>query len=401
MQQVFDDIVFKVRGREYAYRAHTLETNQATHSGFATAALVAVWMLGTDEAAQRGLASLDTPEERARLMDRYEAETFREDGGLLMLEIEALYWWLWHIDNHNDNENENDGVAPSNTYEDDDTILELGIRQQGLWSKLINEYMTRLVDRWAAAVLAAEDTVADCESYLDYLLGQLAAYSRIQRMREVRWCDRYSVEEFWTLSDCEPGWITEHIDLKDIITHLPADVDEQALMESYFTLRQAEHAQRKAKPTAAEWYAVEQKPLDPETLSYLSPDQQAELTDQQKRWLRQLSKKLKLVTDPTAPVIWTEFVTKELEQKLIAHLQNHEEEVNWCQQITAAVMAMRVCNLVRRNLTVAEFRKWAPYYLHKDYSSPSVRTQLARKWNSWGRMDTEVQNHIRYISNYE
>lgn len=384
MTQLFDDIVFTVRGREYAYRAHMLDTDEATHSGFATAALVAVWMLGTDEAIQRGLTSLDTPEDRTRLMDRYEAETFREDGGLLILEIEALYWWLWHIANGNENENE-------------EAILMLGVRQLSLWSTLINEYMTRLVNRWADAVLTAEDTIVDSNTYLDFLLSQLAAYSRIQRMRQICWCDRDSVEDFWALSESEPGWITEHINLRDIITHLPAEVDEKSLMERYFALRQSEHALRLLKPTATEWYAAEQKPLDKEPLSYLSTEQQTELNDQHKRWLRYLSKKLNLVLTSQMPSIWTEKVSDQLEEKLIAYLTIQEGTRAWARNLRAALFAMQQMHWVKSDLTVAEFRRWASKYLQRDYATENARVALSKWWYEWNKDDDTITLHIRRL----
>lgn len=389
MSHLFDDIVFTVRGHEYAYRAHTLATDEATHGGFATAALVAVWMLGTDEAAQRGLTSLVTPEERTRIMDQYEAETFREDGGLLMSEIEDLYWWLWHIDIENEDDTDGDST---------DTILQLGLRQQSLWSMLINEYMTRLVDRWADSVISAEDSLVDCKNYLDFLLSHLAAYSRIQRMREIRWCDRYSVEEFWTLSSCNHGWIVSHIDLCDIITHLPADVDEQALMARYFTLRRTEHAQRRSKPNASRWYAVEQEPLDAaEVLSFLSAGQIAELDDYHRRWLHYLCKRLSLVPNSLTPVIWTEKVNDALEDKLVDYLMVQEGTHAWARNTCAALFAMQQLQWLKPGLTVAEFRHWAARHLHRDYTTEPSRVALARWWYEWTRDDNTVLQHTRRL----
>lgn len=392
MTHLFDDITLSDGSNTFSYTQHALSMPGSTHRGFATAALVAVWMLGTDEAERRGLTSLDTAEERLQLMTRYEQETLRDDGGLLQHEIEELYWWLWAI--YAPENNEDDSICPIRLF--------FSQRQLSLWATLFCEYMSRLVEQWADSILHAEDTVADCRTGLEWLLMQMGTYTRIQHLRGIEWHNYDQVRALFCRQETEEGWMLSHIDIRDIVTHLPAQVSEQDCMDRYFTLRRIEHAERPVMPTGAEWYAAEQQPLDAhEILPYLTPHQLSELHDYQRRWLRYLSRRLKLVNDPKAPVIWTELVTPDMEQKLITHLQNHEEEANWCQQITAAIMAMKIRNLVRRDLTVSDFRKWASYYLHKDYSSPSVRTQLARKWNSWNRLDTEVQNHIRYIQNYD
>lgn len=283
MTHIFDDITITDRGISISYQGHLVQTNEAVHNGFATAAMVAVWMMGTEEGDKRGIGMLETREERAELMRHYEHETLREDGGLMLREVEALYWWLWRFEHHTDN-------APQE-------LPPLSMRQAEMWETLVQEYMCSKIETWGKLVLQAEDNVDESDTYLDWLISQLCAYTRMRYMRKTQWLDYQQMESLWAMLEANEGWMGEGLYPHEVITHLPADVKAETLIARYFELREKEHAERIHRPTAAAWYEAEKQALsEANILEGFAPTQLQELADYHKQWLRYLSKRLKIVS---------------------------------------------------------------------------------------------------------
>lgn len=366
MTHTFDNIDLDLGFVDATYHFHRLRLNDFESTGFAAAAWLATAIVASEEGDQRGIVRLNTPEEQQELMLRYEDETYREDGGLLRNEAQALYHWLRKIDE----------------TEDWFGFLFFSYRQRDLWMELCRGYMQMLVERELKQEESNMIPMTDLSNFTEWLMVKLARRTKMLMIRRINWLDLDSLQAFVEKVESDPNYLESGVPQPDLITHIEPGQKEQEIFDEYYECRRMEHANRAEHLSDKEWLMAEQTPVFSEDdLADFSPIQMQELETWQERWLRYLYRRLGMTY--RQPVnIWTDDATPQQQEQLVQYLREKSTDDNWCTAMVGALKVMQQKGLIRRQLRASDMAHYCDTVLcTNDYTRGSRRTQFSRKWS--------------------
>lgn len=365
MTHTFDDIDLDLGFVDATYHDHRLGLNDFESTGFAAAAWLATAIVASEEGDQRGVVRLNTPEEQQELMLRYEDETYREDGGLLRDEAQALYIWMKKID------------------ETEDLLgaLFFSCRQRDLWMELCRNYMQMLVERELKQEVGSIIPMTDLSNFTEWLMVKQARWTKMLMIRRINWLNLDSLQAFVAQVENDPNYLESGVPQSDLITHIEPGKKEQEIFDEYYECRRMEHSTRAERPSDKEWLAIEQTPVfSEEDMAGFSPVQMQELAAWQDRWLRYLYRRLGMTYRQSVD-IWTENATMQDRERLEQYLREKSTDDNWCTAMVGALKVMQQKGLIRHQLRASDMAHYCDTLLGtNDYTRGSRRTQFSRKW---------------------
>ena len=382
------------------YEAHTLIVDMPSAEpirikGAFGAALLCALLVDTDEGNRRAIA-IDSDEDKAEWIKRYEREVRREEWGLLPVEVDMLC------------------DAYLAFAADDDLLSSIcpNVLLAQLAFDLIAFYMRYLVlETFRPTIFEA---VPFREPFAAWLLEAARIETRRQRLLAIDWTDPAIVYDLvheisnealtglttnealtgLTTNDQRPTFIFSGHSADDVMTRYWTWLWQQ--------VRQLAFQEPNSKAALARYT---KDVLAQETdLAFLQSEIDALIPDDQKhfgqwidRWNAFITRQLK----PQREIrFWTNGVPQKTQTQLIEYLRLQEQSEYHYKRLASAVYALRYLGYVRRKLVDKDMRQWLSEHLNIDYTLRNTSSQYMRAWRENSRYAPFVQDHIRLLANY-
>lgn len=382
------------------YEAHTLildipSAEPIRIEGAFGAALLCALLVDTDEGNRRAIA-IDSDEDKAEWIRRYEREVRREEWGLLPVEVNMLC------------------DAYLAFAADDDLLSSIcpNVLLAQLAFDLIAFYMRYLVvETFRPTIFEA---VPFREPFAAWLLEAARLETRRQRLLAIDWTDPAIVYDLVHEISNDQSQITRN----EVNRALEAENNQSPtfvfsghsaddVMTRYWTwlwqqVRQLASQEPNSRAALARYtkYVLAQET----DLAFLQSEIDALIPDDQKhfgqwieRWNTFITRQLK----PQREIrFWTNGVPQKTQTQLIEYLRLQEQSEYHYKRLASAVYALRYLGYVRRKLSDKDMRQWLSEHLNIDYTLRNTSSQYMRAWRENSRYAPFVHDHIRLLANY-
>ena len=369
---LLSDYIFSSSMRYEAHRLYVDFPDKESYvfGGFFGAALVAVFLVDTDEGNTRGIR-LYTDEEKEEFFALYEREVLRDDWGYLSAEINQLR------DNYVQIEV---GTATLND-------LCPNIRLLNLAMELLMTYMRRLVlEPYGKHIWEAMPWKMP---FAQWLIDAARVEARRQRLLRTDWTDAPMVIQLADMPD----------KTEDPTFYFGGEKAENIMERYLHWLSDAYVAMKQeipgAKITTADRKYIFAQETDwaflSDEIEQLSPSEQSEWQRWQQEWTKFLTERLL----PKKEIrFWADDVPEEVQNHLLYHLQLAEQHPAHFRDLTAAVYAMRQLGYIRRKCGDHDMRQWLSEHLKLDYTERNNASQFRRAMKEHGRYTPEVRDEV-------
>ena len=382
------------------YEAHTLIVDMPSAEpirikGAFGAALLCALLVDTDEGNRRAIA-IDSDEDKAEWIRRYEREVRRDEWGLLPVEVDMLC------------------DAYLAFAADDDLLSSIcpNVLLAQLAFDLIAFYMRYLVlETFRPTIFEA---VPFREPFAAWLLEAARIETRRQRLLAIDWTDPAIVYDLvheisnealtglttnealtgLTTNDQRPTFIFSGHSADDVMTRYWTWLWQQVRQ-----LASQEPNSRAALARYTKYVLAQETDLAflQSEIDALIPDDQKHFGQWIERWNTFITRQLK----PQREIrFWTNGVPQKTQTQLIEYLRLQEQSEYHYKRLASAVYALRYLGYVRRKLTDKDMRQWLSEHLNIDYTLRNTSSQYMRAWRENSRYAPFVQDHIRLLANY-
>lgn len=350
--------------------------------GVAGAALLSALIVDTSEGARRGIA-IDSEQDQAAWIQRYEQEVRRDEWGLIVTEIGLL----------------NDAYIDLVTTETEWTDLCPNVRLLDLALRLVRNYMHYLT------VEAFGSHIWECvpwqAPFAQWLINAARVETRRQLFLQTDWMDAVLVNAL-----NEKLLHAANDDKEEPTLVFDGEAVEDIFMRYYTWAWNTYQAQLReipgSQPRAAKHrnYMVEQET----DWTFLSDEIQSLNEEQQELWAKWLLDWQKFITrqlKPERPVqFWVKGVSEYQQRQLTQFLRTQEKEWDYFKCLSAAIYALRQLGYVRRACVPREITRWMTEQLVNDYTTKNNQDQFARAWKELSRYNSEVIYYVKLLKDY-
>ena len=334
-------------------------------------------LVDTEEGDRRAIA-IDSDEDKAEWIKRYEREVRREEWGLLPVEVDMLC----------------DAYLALSS---DETILPAicpNIRLTQLAFELLTFYMRYLVvETFKATIFEA---VPFQEPFAAWLLEAARIETRRQRLLAIDWTDPAVVADLalTNKTDESPTFLFDGHSVDDVMGCYWSWLWQQ--------VQQLASQEPNSKAALARYSKLV---LGQETdiaflhneIDALSPEDQKCFGQWIEKWNTFVTRRLK----PQREVrFWVEGVPQKTQTQLIEYLRLQEQSEYHYKRLASAVYALRYLGYVRRKITDKDMRQWLSEHLNIDYTLRNTSSQYMRAWRENSRYARFVQDHVQLLANY-
>ena len=341
------------------------------------AAILCALLVDTEEGDRRAIA-IDSDEDKAEWIKRYEREVRREEWGLLPVEVDMLC----------------DAYLALSS---DETILPAicpNIRLTQLAFELLTFYMRYLVvETFKATIFEA---VPFQEPFAAWLLEAARMETRRQRLLAIDWTDPAVVADLalTNKTDESPTFLFDGHSADDVMgcywSWLWQQVQQLAAQEPNSKAALARYA--KLVLAQETDIAFLQNEIDT-----LSPEDQKRFGQWIEKWNTFVMRRLK----PQREIrFWVNGVPPKTQTQLIEYLRLQEQSEYHYKRLASAVYALRYLGYVRRKITDKDMRQWLSEHLNINYTLRNTSSQYMRAWRENSRYARFVQDHILLLANY-